>query len=286
MNTSVIDTEVHLLHPEAIHSDFAENSNEPVRKAIHDHPDFPNIQEIMSFEALLHSMEKNSVEHCHLMGMSWRNKKWQDDNNAYIKECVRKYPRKFSGFYIPNLEDPSVAAQEIRNLDSSIFIGIKFLPSWQGVHINDPVLEPVMRAIKDRDFFVMVHTDQITQSLDGDTPQRFFDFIQKNPDLKVVAPHLGGLLCYYQLLPKIQEKLKNVYYITSLSATMELVKFAAEINPDNIVFGTDFPFNHCHDQATQIKKLDEFGLSDEVQEKILYRNAMDIFPYNFNEKNK
>lgn len=281
MNTTVIDTEVHLLHPEAVKSDFAKNTKEPVRKIIHEHSDFPEIRNILTLDALLDSMNQNNIQHCHLMGMSWRDKKRQDDNNAYIEECVKKYPQKFSGFYIPNLEDPAVAAQEIRNLDSNVFIGIKFLPTWQGVHINDPKLEPVMKAIKERDFFAMVHTDQITQSLDNDTPQRFFDFILKHPDLKIVAPHLGGLLCYYQLLPKIKSALNNVLFITSLSATMEFVKFAAEVNPDNLIFGTDFPFNHCHDQSTQIRKLDELGLSEDVQKKILYQNAVNNFPYNF-----
>lgn len=275
----VIDTEVHLMHPEAIEPNFALGTDEPVRKAIHDHSEYPAIKKIMTLEALIESMNKNNVSHCHLMGMSWRNKEWMDANNQYIEKCVRMYPDKFSGFYIPHMGNINEAAEEISSLDNEIYMGIKFLPGWQGFNINDPNIKPVLEAIRKKDFFVMIHTDHITQSINGDTPQRFLEFVKQNQNLKILAPHMAGLLCLYQGISKISQTLKNVFYITSVSATMEFVKFSALFNSDNIIFGTDFPFNHCHDQSTQIKKINELDLSEEVKHKILYKNAINIFNY-------
>lgn len=280
----IIDTEVHLMHPESRKEDFAKGSTEPVRKAIHDHPDYHDIKPLMTLEALLESMDNNNVKHCHIMGMSWRKKEWHDPNNTYIKEIVNKYPNKFSGMYIPNLENIETACEEVRNFDKSIFLGVKLLTGWQGRSVNDKELFPMYEEVMARDMYLMVHTDHITQGLNGDTPQKLLDLVMNFPNLKILAPHMGGLLCQYELLPKIRKILNNVVYISSVSATMEFVKFSSEIVEDKIVFGTDFPFNHCHNQNFQIEKLYQMGLKDEVIEKILYKNCLRIFDYNFNSK--
>lgn len=279
MSKYIIDTEVHLMHPASIEPDFAADTNEPVRKAIHEHGDYPGIKPLMTLETLLKSMEANSVKHCHLMGMSWRHKPWNDDNNMYIEECVKQYPSLFSGFYIPHLGDVRQAVSEVMMLDRDVFLGVKLLPGWQGREVNDPELFPIYEAVQQRDMCLMVHTDHITQSLNGDTPQKLLEVVRNFPEMKVLAPHMGGLLCMYHLLPSYSKALRNVTYIASVSATMEFVKFAAEINPDNILFGTDFPFNHTHDQTTQITALERIGLSSEVQNRILFENAERLFKY-------
>ena len=88
---------------------------------------------------------------------------------------------------------------------------------------------------------------------------------------------MGGLLCLYALVPEIREALKNAYFITSVSSTMEMVNFAAEINSDNLLFGTDFPFNHCHDQSTQIEYMQNTHLSESVKNKIMGKTALSLF---------
>jgi len=279
MDDFIIDAEVHLMHPASTEPDFAVGTDEPVRKAIHEHLDFESIKQRMTLEALLESIKTNKIRHCHLMGMSWRHKPWNDANNKYIEECVRRYPNLFSGFYIPNLANIGPAVEEVLELDSSVFIGVKLLPGWQGREINDSSLFALLEVVQDRDLFLMVHTDHLIHSVDGDTPQKLFNMLKMFPDLKILAPHMAGLLCLYGILPKYSKLLENVTYITSVSASMEFVKFAAEINSDNIIFGTDFPFNHCHDQSSQITKLRNMGLSEDVQQKILFKNAERLFGY-------
>jgi predicted TIM-barrel fold metal-dependent hydrolase len=279
----IIDTEVHLMHTESCKADFAQGSNEPVRKAIHDHSDWPIIKNLMTVEALLESMERNNVSHCHIMGMSWRKKDWHDPNNTYIEEIVKSHPQKFTGMYIPHLGDIQKACDEVRNINKDIFLGVKLLTSWQGRSVNEKALFPLYEEVMARDMYLMVHTDHITQSLDGDTPQKLMDLVLNFPNLKILAPHMGGLLCQYELLPKFREILKNVVYISSVSSTMEFVRYASEMVEDKIVFGTDFPFNHCHSQEFQIQKLSEMQLSDEVVEKILFKNAMRLFNYKFSQ---
>jgi len=211
------------------------------------------------------------------MGVSWRCSRYQHDNNVYIAECVKKHPDRFRGLYIPDLSDPLKAAHDIEQLDTARFIGIKLLPAWQGVHIDDSSLSPLWPVLVRKQLFLMVHTDHPTQSSDGDTPYHLLRFLQRHPEIRLLAPHLGGLLCLYGLMPKIQQAIHNTHFVTSVSATMPMVEFAARVNGNNLLFGTDFPFNHCHDQATPLKALHNLSLTDDMKKMILYENARRLF---------
>ncbi|MND08968.1 Amidohydrolase [compost metagenome] len=41
------------------------------------------------------------------------------------------------------------------------------------------------------------------------------------------------------------------------------------MNPDNLIFGTDFPFNHCFDQETPLKEMHGLALPDAARRRIL-----------------
>jgi len=85
--------------------------------------------------------------------------------------------------------------------------------------------------------------------------------------------HLGGLLCLYGLLPEIQKVLKNVFFISSVSSTMKMVEFAAQVTPGNILFRSDAPFNHCYRQVPPLNALKSLKLDREIKKNILGRNA-------------
>lgn len=273
----IMDAEVHLLHPEACRTDFALGEDEPARRAIHEHPDFPLLQDRLGVDDLLASMDANGISHALVMGVYWRSPAYLRENNAHVGAMVAEYPDRFRGLFIPDLADPRQAARTLEHLDSSRFVGVKLLPAWQGVHIDDEALSPLWSVIRERNFILMVHTDHPIQSSDGDTPYRLLNFIRKHPDIRVLAPHLGGLLCMYGLLPHVRDLLRNTSFVTSVSSTMQMVTFAAAVNSANLLFGTDFPFNHCHDQHTPLAALRRLGLTEEVAGAILYGNAQRLF---------
>lgn len=275
----VIDCEVHLLHPKARSRNFGNGGNEPVRRAIHEHKDFQKIEHLLSLEALLESMDRNGICRSIIMGMPWRAPGILHDNNAYVADCAAAHKDRFRALYIPDPLDPRKAAKKVESLDDSLFLGAKLVPSWQGVAIDDPALSPLWRALEGRDMFLMVHTDHPTQSLTGDAPYRLLQFLRMNPKLKVLAPHLGGLLCLYALMPDLREAMAKVHFVTSVSATMEMVGFAARINSKNLIFGTDFPFNHCHSQGEPLAAIKALGLSHSATSEILGLTAADLFSF-------
>ena len=156
---------------------------------------------------------------------------------------------------------------------------LKLIPKWQKININNPHLEPIFEAVRKRGYFMKVYTAHPTQTLDGDAPYRTLQFLRQHLDIRTLIPHMGGLLCLYGLYPTIREVIKNAYFITSVSATMQMVKFAAEVNPNNLLFGTDFPFNHCFDQETPLEEMLAMGLPEDVKEKILGRTALSLFSF-------
>ena len=273
-----IDVEVHLLHPEACAADFLRGKDEPTRRAIHEHVDFPLVQPLLSLEALHRSMNEAGIDRSVIMGMAWRDAGAQRDNNRYVAEVSSHDPARFQALYIPHLGDPVQASREVEQLDTRVWSGVKLLPSDQGRTLDDPELTPLFQTIAARDLPLMVHTDHPTQSLDRDTPYRFLSFVRRYPTIRVLAPHLGGMICVYGLKAEIRSALRNVTFVTSVSATMQMVEFAAQVNPDNIVFGSDFPFNHCHSQREPLQELLSLRLSDETKARIAGGLAQEIFP--------
>lgn len=273
----IVDAEVHLLHPEAVAPDFAPDKNEPMRRIIYEHNDFSSLLNKLDVSYLLQSMVENKIDYSLIMGMPWRNSAILQANNDYIEECVKKYPSKLRGFFIPDISNVKKAVRQVSYIDSSVFPGIKLFPSLQGKYIDDIELRPIFRVLEERNMFIMIHTDHLYQCQNGDTVYRLFKMVEENKKLKILAPHLGGLLCFYSLLPKISKAIQNVTFITSVSATMKMVLFAAQIIPDKLVLGTDFPFNHCHDQITPIQILRSLGLPEQHLNLILGATACELF---------
>lgn len=276
MDGRVVDAEVHVLPPSAV-DPRRDLRDEPVFRKIHRHPDFPALRPLLTIDGLLASMDRSGITHAIIMGLPWLDRGLAKDNNRFVAECVRSHPDRFRGLYIPDPRDPRGAAKEIERLDESIFLGVKLVPSWQGVNMDSPALRPIWQAVEARGFIAMLHVDHPIQSLDGDSPFRLLHLLKSNPKLKVVAAHLGGLLCLYGLLPNIRNLLRNCWFVTSVSATMEMVSFAASILPRRIIFGSDFPFNHCHSQSDPLDQLRHLSISSSVLERITVGTALELF---------
>ncbi len=276
---TIIDCEVRVVHKAARNKNFLKNSNEGVVKDIYQHRQISKAIKLWDVESLIKSMDKNNIKYAVLSGLAWRNKKALVENNEYVKYCLKKYKGRFLGFYNVPLYNIKKAVSDILNLDKKIYIGVEIIPKWQNTNINDKKLIPIINAIKKRKMFLKIYTAHPTQTLTGDSPFRTLNFLEKNKDIKVVVPHLGGLLTIYGLLPKIKKIIKNVHFISSVSKTMEMVKFSSEVNSKNLLFGTDFPFNHCFNQSEPIKKFKKLNIPKSAKQNILSNNAKKIFNF-------
>ena len=278
--TIIVDSEVRVVHPAARCPSFAKHTQEPARKDVYASKDIKDAVKLWGVESLIESMDENQIDYAIVSGLAWNSSSILRDNNVYVEECLQRYPTRLRGLYTPDVSDPESAAAEILALDAKYYIGVEIIPKWQNTTINAQELEPIFEAVKQRDFFLKVYTAHPTQTLDGDSPYRTLEFLRTHPEIKTLIPHLGGLLCLYKLFPPIAAHLKNAYFITSVSATMEMVEFAASVCSDNLLFGTDFPFNHSFDQKTPLDAMKALNVAREDQAKILGDNATRLFGLN------
>jgi predicted TIM-barrel fold metal-dependent hydrolase len=225
------------------------------------------------------SMESCGIDKAIIMGLPWQDPGINQDNNYFVGQCAANHPDKFKALYIPHLDNIKQAVSQIEALDKRIFPGIKLICSWQGVQMDEPGLAPLWHTVRARGLVAMVHVDHLHQSLDGDTPYRLLKLARTYPRLKLLATHLGGLSCIYGLLPQLAEEISGITFVTSVSATMEMVKFAAQVNSKNLIFGSDFPFNHCHDQKTPLNRLLELDLPKDDLADISGKTALKLFQW-------
>ncbi len=275
----IIDCEVRLVHKKARIKNFMKNSREVIIKDIYKHKKIERAVKLWDIETLIKSMDKNSIKYAVVSGLAWSSALVQKENNKYVENCLKKHNDRLLGFYNLSLNNIKKAVKEVLNLDKKLYAGIEIIPKWQNLNINDKKIIPVVKAIKKRNMCLKIYTAHLTQTLDGDSPYRTLEFIKKNQNIKIIVPHLGGLLSIYALLPKIKKILKNVHFITSVSSTMEMVKFSNEVNSKNLLFGTDFPFNHCFNQSEPIKKLHKLKISNISKKNILINNAQRLFKF-------
>jgi len=265
------------VHPDARRADYAANASEPVHQAVYAHDELPRALRLWGIEATLESMDRCGIRWGILSGLAWNDPAILAENNAYVRTCLEEHADRFRGLYTPDTSDPERAADAIMQLDTRFYVGVEVIPKWQRTRADDPRLEPIFAAVRRRGLLMKIYTAHPTQTADGDTPFRTLQFLRNHPDIRTLVPHLGGLLCLYGLHEPVQAALRNAYFITSVSSTMRMVRFAAEVNEANLLFGTDFPFNHCFDQETPLNEMMALDLPDRAKRRILGQTAAALF---------
>ena len=71
-----------------------------------------------------------------------------------------------------------------------------------------------------------------------------YRFVELFPDATLVCAHWGGGLPFYELMPEVMRKFRNVYYDTAASLYLyrdKIFFLAGTLMPKKILFGTDYP---------------------------------------------
>ncbi len=68
--------------------------------------------------------------------------------------------------------------------------------------------------------------------------------VQGHPGLNVLLAHMGGGICFYELMPEIKEAFARVYYDLAAVPFLysdALYRYAAAFLEDKVIFGSDYP---------------------------------------------
>ncbi|MBN1289990.1 MAG: amidohydrolase family protein, partial [Actinobacteria bacterium] len=114
------------------------------------------------------------------------------------------------------------------------------------------------------------------------TPAPVYRYLKKFPDTTTILAHWGGGLIFYELMPEVAKLTSSVYYDTAASPYLfrkDIYSIAVEIaGAGRILFGSDFPLIKINRHLSEIE---EAGLSGNVKESILGKNAQALLGHRF-----
>jgi len=275
-----VDSEVHLFPPEWCEPRYQPPATEHVmRRMIFEHPEREQALSRATAEGLLNEMGRTGIDRAVVMGLPWQEPELCWRNNAYIAQAMRRSPDQLIGVGVLPPPSRGSVRDGVRRVADEGLRGVKVIPSWQGYRLHDPVFAPALEEMQARGLVLVPHTDHAYLAPDtSDTPHGLFEVARRYPGLRILAPHLGGMLCLYALHPPVRSVLANILFITTVPSTMIMVRFAVEaVGADRVAFGTDFPFNPSHDQATLRQAFAQLALAPESARRIAGANALRFF---------
>jgi predicted TIM-barrel fold metal-dependent hydrolase len=234
--------------------------------------------------------------------------------NEFAAEASSRYPGRFGSFAVLPMPFTDDACREaIYALDVLGADGIVLLGSTDGYFLGDPRFNELMAELDRRKATVFEHpnlhptTSQLDLSIPGflveflcDTTRAatnliFTGTLERYPNVRWILSHAGGFLPFIawrlslaNAIPSLAIKaphgvlhhLRNFYYDTALSPSPYAMAALKElVEPDHILFGSDFPFAPASVTGMETEALDKSHVFDgEQKEGIRRGNALKLFP--------
>jgi predicted TIM-barrel fold metal-dependent hydrolase len=169
--------------------------------------------------------------------------------NDYVIEKTKQFPEKLIGFIAvsPN-------AKEIeKEIDRCYSAGLKgvgeIFPGSQFDLDNEKETCAIATACTERNLPLIIHVNEpVGHFYPGKIDMALLQiehFIENNPNLRIVLAHWGGGLMFYEAMPELRQKFRNVYYDTAATPFLygpEIYRAALELGlGEKIIFGSDFP---------------------------------------------
>lgn len=123
--------------------------------------------------------------------------------------------------------------------------------------------------------FMMHLNEQVGHAYPGKGRADFAEvvrLVQGHPNLSVLLAHMGGGLCFYELMPEIKKSFARVYYDLAAVPFLysdALYRYAAGFLADKVIFGSDYPLLGLRRYRPAIEEL-----GGEAVGKILWENGV------------
>ena len=234
--------------------------------------------------------------------------------NDFSAELNARWPRRFGGFAVVPMGDVGEAVAEVAySLDQLKLQGVCLFASYGERFLGDTWFDPVLEALNDRDAVVFVHPALHPSSRGLKLPwpgfmmEYLFDTtraaanlvfggaVVRYPRIRFVLAHAGGLIPYFawrlSVSPMIDARmeqlsrqevyarLRRFWYDTALSPSAETMQcLEAVAAPEQIVFGSDWPFANARVIAEAVKTHEGLTMPDAQRNAIDRGNALTLFP--------
>ena len=217
-----------------------------------------------------------------------------------------RYPGRFGSFAslpLPNI-DASLAeiAYAIETLKVDGFI---VFASYDGRYLGDPHFAPLFEELNRRAAVVFIHPNDPSYAIPAVAPASVLEFpfettrtaasliisgaLQRYKAIRFILSHAGGTLPYIlprltlsvammpgvaELVGDVSQAVRTFYFDTALSVgNTTLAALAQIVDPDRILFGTDFPMAPAFVIDSSIHDLDRQAIGDLSTPRIYRFNA-------------
>ncbi len=209
--------------------------------------------------------------------------------NQNTADFIAKYPQRFLGWATVPLQDPELAAAEVRFAVRELKLsGITLTSNVNGHGLDERMFDPFWAAVQELDAPLFIHpgnppgaerlanyylTNFLGFPMDttlAAVSMVFGGVFDRFPDLKLCLAHAGGVLPFLlgrlehgqAQRPEAQEKcqhpfshyLKNIYVDTVTFSVPTLRYVLSMMPPGHVFFGTDYPFDMADMEGVSLVK--------------------------------
>lgn len=239
--------------------------------------------DLASAEDLIESMDQSGIDVSVLCGFPWSDSGLCNDHNDYMAGAAKQFENRFAwlGTVVPT--DPT-APDEAERCFRAGASGIGELNAdGQGFDLANPgALLPLVEVCQQWERPIMFHTSEpVGHDYPGKgtaTPDKLLRFLERFPNVQVVAAHWGGGLPFYEFMPEVASLTRNVVYDSA--ATTYLYRFPVfrsviEVaGSRRVLFGSDFP---VLGQDRLLKRIKRLSLAEDTMRLITSENASRVF---------
>jgi aminocarboxymuconate-semialdehyde decarboxylase len=261
--------------------------NRPEAKDLETFMKAPYFENLVNVEARIAEMDREGVD---VQAVSlyvgqyhyWAERELAADvvriQNQKLAEMCARHPKRLVGLGAVSLHVPELAAEQVAEaVKLHGFPGFMVTGSVLGEEISAPRFDPFWAKAQELDRVVFIHPRSFPEGAKrfqgagslGNTVGNplettvalshmiFSGFLDRFPNLKIVAAHGGGYLPAYigrsdnchavdphcrQMKKKPSEYLKQLYFDTLVYSPAVLAHLIDRVGADRIVMGTDYPF--------------------------------------------
>jgi uncharacterized protein len=238
---------------------------------------------LVTFEDLIHSMDLAGIDVSIACGFPWSDPGLCRDHNDYLHAVHNTCPARVGWLATVVPPDPG-APQEAERCFRNGAVGIGELNAdGQGFDLRDPDrLAPLVEVCQAYHKPLMFHVSEpVGHRYPGKgtaTPERLLTFLERFPEVSVIAAHWGGGLPFYELMPEVARTAQNVVYDSA--ATTYLYRFPVFrtaidlVGPERVLFASDYPVLR---QDRLRRRVDRLGLLEDTARHVMGDNAVRVF---------
>lgn len=213
--------------------------------------------------SLLEQMRQNGVERAVLVPDDLMTAVDNEEGNRFVLGAIEQNPDAFLGFAVANPWFGRRAEKWLRAALDAGLCGVYFKSTVQGFMADDEMLRPLLEFCAERNVPAYFHTGTPVGAL----PFGVLAQARRFPGVNFIFGHMGANDYVGDAFAAVNLS-ENVYLETSLNLTT-LIRSAAELRPDRVIFGSGSPRSSM---ACELKKMFEAVPDETAREQILHRN--------------